>query len=181
MRGIVFTEFLEMVESKFGLETQDSIIENSNLPSGGSYTSVGTYDFNEMVSLITQLSEVTKISAGDLIYTFGQYLFNGLGNAHPEIIQSYKSPMALIYSIEDHIHVHVKKLYPDAELPTFKILDKTNTTLSMIYSSSRGLYRLAHGLMEKTFEHFNDTAKITYELLKEDGTEVKFDIATNGE
>lgn len=180
MKGIVFTEFLEMVESKFGLETLDVIIENSNLPSEGSYTSVGTYDFNEMVSLITQLSGVTKIPAGDLIHAFGLYLFDGLANSHPEVVQSYKSPLALLYSIEDHIHVHVKKLYPDAELPTFKVLDKTDTTLSMIYSSSRGLYRLAHGLMEKTFEHFNNTAQITYQLLKEDGTEVQFDIVTNG-
>ncbi len=60
MKGIVFTEFLEMVEDKFGLETVDSIIENSNLPSEGIYTSVGTYDFNEMVSLITSLHKKQK-------------------------------------------------------------------------------------------------------------------------
>lgn len=180
MKGIIFTEFLEMVETKFGLETVDTIIENSNLPSEGIYTSVGTYDFNEMVSLITRLSEQVKLPAGDLIYAFGLYLFTSLGKAHPEVIQSYTSPLALLYSIEDHIHVHVKKLYPDAELPTFKILEKTDTSISLIYSSSRGLYRLAHGLMEKTFEHFNGKADISYQLLKEDGTEVKFDIVQHG-
>ncbi|EAR02321.1 heme NO-binding domain-containing protein [Maribacter sp. HTCC2170] len=180
MKGIVFTEFLEMVETKFGLETVDNIIEKGNLQSNGIYTSVGTYDFNEMVSLITGLSGEVNIPVDDLIYTFGLYLFTSLGKAHPEVIKSYDSPLDLLYSIEDHIHVHVKKLYPDAELPTFKILDKTNTSISMIYSSSRGLYRLAHGLMEKAFEHFNGSANITYELIKEDGTEVKFDITQNG-
>ena len=180
MKGIVFTEFLEMVEASFGLETTDNMIENSNLPSEGIYTSVGTYDFNEMVSLITSLSEEVKIPANDLIYTFGLYLFDSLGKAHPEVIKSYNSPLALLYSIEDHIHVHVQKLYPEAELPTFKILEKTNTSISMIYSSSRGLYRLAHGLIEKCFEHFNGSATIEYELLKEDGTEVKFDVTQNG-
>ncbi len=180
MKGIVFTEFLEMVESKFGLEVTDSIIENADLPSEGIYTSVGTYDFNEMVSLITNLSEEVKIPADELIYAFGLYLFNSLSKAHPEVIQSYKSPLGLLYSIEDHIHVHVKKLYPDAQLPTFKILEKSDTSISMIYSSSRGLYRLAHGLMEKTFEHFNGSANITYDLLKDDGTEVKFVIVQNG-
>ncbi|MFD0798309.1 heme NO-binding domain-containing protein [Maribacter chungangensis] len=180
MKGIVFTEFLEMVESKFGLQTVDTIIESADLPSQGIYTSVGTYDFNEMVSLITELGTVTKISSGDLIYAFGLYLFASLTNAHPEVIQSYNSPLALLYAIEDHIHIHVKKLYPDAELPTFKILEKTDTSLTMIYSSSRGLYRLAHGLMEKTFEHFNETASVSYELLKEDGTEVQFHIVQHG-
>ncbi len=31
MKGIVFTEFLELVEHKFGLEVVDEIIEKSNL------------------------------------------------------------------------------------------------------------------------------------------------------
>ena len=106
-------------------------------------------------------------------------MFVSLGKAHPDVIKSYNSPIGLLYSIEDHIHVHVKKLYPDAELPTFKILEKTDTSISMVYSSSRGLYRLAHGLIVKCFEHFNSTAKVSYELLKEDGTEVKFDIVQN--
>lgn len=180
MKGIVFAEFLEMVESKFGLETVDTIIESANLPSQGIYTSVGTYDFNEMVSLITELGAVTDIELGELIYTFGHYLFASLGNAHPEVIQSYNSPLSLLYSIEDHIHVHVQKLYPDAELPTFKILEKTDTSLTMVYSSTRGLYRLAHGLIEKTFEHFNETAAVSYDLLQEDGTEVQFHIVQNG-
>ena len=49
MKGIVFTEFLEMVEASYGLQTVDTIIENASLPSEGAYTAVGTYDFNEMV------------------------------------------------------------------------------------------------------------------------------------
>ena len=169
-----------MVEAKFGLAVVDSIIEDSELPSAGIYTSVGTYDFNEMVSLITNLSSTVKIDAGTLIYTFGHFLFASLGKAHPEVIKSYSTPIGLLYSIEDHIHVHVQKLYPDAELPTFKILEKTDTSLSMVYVSSRGLYRLAHGLIEKCFEHFNSSATVTYELIKEDGTEVKFDILQHG-
>ncbi|MEO9893041.1 heme NO-binding domain-containing protein [Aurantibacter sp.] len=180
MKGIVFTEFLEMVESKFGLEITDNIIENSDLESEGIYTAVGTYDFNEMVSLITSLSNEVNIPVSDLIYTFGLYLFNSLVSAHPDVVKGYKTPLSLLYAIEDHIHVHVQKLYPEAELPSFKILEKTDTSISMIYSSSRGLYRLAEGLMEKCFEHFNGSATIAYELLKEDGTEVKFDVTQNG-
>ncbi|MEH6680474.1 MAG: heme NO-binding domain-containing protein [Sediminicola sp.] len=181
MKGIVFTEFLEMVEGRFGLETVDSIIEASDLPSEGVYTSVGTYDFNEMVQLLKSLNESTNIPIDDLLYTFGHYLFASLGKAHPDVIKSYTSPIGLLYSIEDHIHVHVQKLYPDAELPTFKILDKTDTSISMVYVSSRGLYRLAHGLIEKCFEHFNTSSKVSFELLKGDGTEVKFDVVQDGE
>ncbi len=180
MKGIVFTEFLEMVASNYGLETVDIIIENCNLPSGGAYTSVGTYEFNEMVSLISELSKETGLTQEKLLFSFGHYLFGGLISAHPEVVASYRNPMGLLYGIEDHIHVHVRKLYPDAELPRFKILSKTENSLEMIYISSRGLYALAHGLIEKTFEHFGKKVKVDYKLLKENGTEVKFTIVQDG-
>jgi len=176
MKGIVFTEFLEMVEGRYGLQMVDTIIENATLPSGGAYTSVGTYEFNEMVQLLTQLGKETQLGTNDLLYSFGLYLFDGLARTHPDVVKSYRDPLSLLYSIEDHIHIHVKKLYPDAELPTFKIIEKTNDTLVMIYTSSRALYAMARGLIEKTFQHFKKNAQIDFELLNEQGTEVKFTI-----
>lgn len=180
MKGIVFAEFLEMVEQTFGLETVDTIIEETELPSGGAYTSVGTYDFNEMVQLISALSDKTKVPGGELLFTFGHYLFDILVKVHPEVISAYTNPLGLLYSIEDHIHVQVRKLYPDAELPSFKVLEKSDEKMELVYSSSRGLYPFAHGLMTNTFEHFEKKADIALKLLKEDGTEVQFSITQHG-
>lgn len=47
MKGIIFTEFLEMVEDRFSPEIADRIIEASDLPSRGVYTAVGTYDHTD--------------------------------------------------------------------------------------------------------------------------------------
>ena len=55
MKGIIFTEFLELVEEKFGLGMVDKIISQSELNSGGAYTSVGTYEFSEMLQLNSHL------------------------------------------------------------------------------------------------------------------------------
>lgn len=49
MKGIVFVEFLEMVESTFSAEMADDIIDACDLSSGGAYTSVGTYPHSEIV------------------------------------------------------------------------------------------------------------------------------------
>ena len=35
MKGIVFTEFLEMVEQKFGMDMVNDLIDNNTLSSGG--------------------------------------------------------------------------------------------------------------------------------------------------
>lgn len=180
MKGIIFTEFLEMVEEKFGLEVADQILENTSLESGGIYTAVGTYDFNEMVSLLTALSQTVEMDPGSLLFAFGHYLFGGLGKAHPEVIASYKDPLELIYGIEDHIHVQVRKLYPEAQLPTFTILDRNPDHLTLVYQSERGLYAIAHGLMESCFQHFDQHAQVTYKLLEPNGTKVEFQIVRNG-
>ncbi len=85
----------------------------------------------------------------------------------------------MLASIEDHIHVEVRKIYPDAELPTFDVLEKTENSLVMIYKSSRAMHHFGLGLMNKTFEHFNSTATIELEKIKDDGTEVKFIVNKN--
>ncbi|AXT62725.1 hypothetical protein D1816_21060 [Aquimarina sp. AD10] len=179
MKGIVFTEFLELVEDKFGLAVVDKIVEESALASGGIYTAVGTYDFSEMLSLLTHLSAHTKISIDDLLLTYAEHFFGVLASSYPGLIDKYEDPIELLSSIENHIHIEVRKIYPDAELPTFEILEKTSTSLVMIYKSSRAMYNFGLGLMNMTFAHYNSTATILLEKIKEDGTEVKFSITKN--
>ncbi len=62
MKGIVFSEFIELVEEKFGLETVDTILDNSELSNGGAYTAVGTYPHQEMFILVKALSDKTDLS-----------------------------------------------------------------------------------------------------------------------
>lgn len=179
MKGIVFTEFLDLVEAKFGLEMVDAIIESSQLESKGIYTSVGTYEFSEMLQLLKQLSANTDISIDNLLLVYGEHFFSVIETSYPSLLATYKGPIDMLSSIENHIHIEVRKIYPDAELPTFKTIEKTDTSLIMIYKSSRAMHHFGLGLMNKTFEHFNSTAKIVLEKLNEDGTEVKFMITEN--
>ena len=167
MKGIVFTEFLELAENKFGLEMVDTIIINSDLKSNGVYTSVGTYSFSEMLQLLNHLSENTGISKDDLLLTYGEHFFGVLEVSYPELLNSYTDPMEMISSIENHIHVEVRKIYPDAELPTFDVIEKTDDSLILNYKSSRAMHHFGLGLMNKTFEYFNSTATIELEKIKE--------------
>ncbi|WP_271855472.1 heme NO-binding domain-containing protein [Patiriisocius marinus] len=180
MKGIVFTGFLELVEEKFGFEMVDTIITKSELPSNGAYTAVGTYSFGEMLSLLTNLSNETDISIDDLLLVYGEHFFTVVEDSYPEFLLQYKAPIDMLSSIENHIHVEVRKIYPDAELPTFAIVEKTEDSLVMIYKSSRAMHAFGRGLMNKTFEHFNTKASILVEKIKPNGTEVKFSIKVYG-
>jgi hypothetical protein len=181
MKGIIFTEFLELVEEKFGLEMVDEIIEESNLESKGVYTSVGTYPSSEMFQLLGVLSEKTKISKNALLQTYAEYFFNHIEQHYSHFLNSHSNPIELLASIEDHIHVEVRKIYPEAELPKFEVIEKTENDIVLLYKSSRAMHYFAIGLMKKTFEHFNLSANIVYDKIKEDGTEVKFTITKSDE
>ena len=174
MKGVIFTEFLELVEKKFGLAMVDKIIGQSNLASEGVYTSVGTYEFGEMLQLITHLSTNTDISVDDLLLVYSEHLFAALIKSHPNLVSHYKDPMDLLASIENHIHVEVQKIYPDAQLPTFDLEERTDSKMVMIYKSDQALYMLGKGLMLETFKLFKVPVEITFDKLNEDGTEVRF-------
>lgn len=178
MKGIVFTEFLDLVEDKFGMEMVDTIISNAELESNGSYTAIGTYDFSEMLQLLKNLSENTGIATDDLLLIYAEHFFHVLKDSYPQLLEKYTNPIDLLASIEGHIHVEVRKIYPDAELPTFEVLEKTNDSLTMVYKSSRSMHHFGLGLMKQTFAHFNTEASILLEKIKDDGTEVKFTIKT---
>jgi len=174
MKGIVFTEFLEMVEKEYGYDMVDNIINKSDLPSGGVYTSVGTYAFSEMGMLLHNLSVDTNLSMSQLLNTFGKYLFHTFVKNYPGFFEAAPDAFKFLESIEDYIHVEVKKLYPDAELPSFDTKRLDNNSLEMIYRSERRMADFAEGLIEKTLEHYGETANISKENLTENGTEVKF-------
>ncbi len=174
MKGIVFTEFLELVEDKFGIEMVDAIIEASDLESEGVYTTIGTYNFSEMLQLLKQLSSRTNIAIDDLLLVYGEHFFSVIERSYSGLLETYKDPIEMLSSIENHIHVEVRKIYPEAELPTFIVEEKSENLLIMLYKSSRAMYYFGLGLMNKTFDHFNSTAEINLEKINEDGTEVRF-------
>ena len=62
--------------------------------------------------------------------------------------------------LDDDVHVEVRKLYQDAEVPTFDYQDLSDNRMLFIYQSSRPLADCAHGLIEGCIEHFGETMKI---------------------
>lgn len=160
MKGIVFTEFLEMVEKEFGIDTVDDIIDASNLDSGGSYTSVATYPVEELLSLTEALSQLTQTPVNRLVHSFGQYLANSFVEKFPSFFEEQKTTLEFLKRVDQHIHVEVKKLYPEAELPKFTHQQKDQHTLLLHYQSTRNLPDLAHGLIEGSSLYYKENIDI---------------------
>ena len=163
MKGIVFTELLELVEDQFGLEVADTILERSKLQSGGIYTAVGTYDHNEVLELVTQLSQATGAEIGELVAVFGEYLFGRLAAGHPSFFESLDDTFQLLENVEGYIHVEVRKLYEGAELPTIETERPEANQLIVTYQSTRPFAQLALGLIKGCIAHFGEEITIECE------------------
>lgn len=176
MKGIVFTEFLELVENKFGFEISDKIVNSIDSETNGVYTAIGTYSHTEMVNLVIALSKETDISVDDLLYAYGKHFFYILNSSYPKLINKHKSLFTFFESIENHIHVEVKKLYPDAELPTINTSIISKKEMHLEYISERCLGKFAHGLLESASVHFDKVSSISILKKNQSGSEVTFKI-----
>lgn len=174
MKGIVFTELVEMIETRFSGDFADRVIEECDLPSGGAYTAVGTYDHSELVALVAKLSEMTATPGPDLIMEFGRHLFGRFLVLYPQFFAGVPDALSLLQGIESVIHFEVLKLYPDAQLPHFDVCRKDSATLELIYHSDRHLADLAQGLIEACIEHFGEPIGISREEIMTEARPVRF-------
>lgn len=74
MKGIVFTEFMGMVEQRWGMDMVDDLIDATNPRSKGAYTGVGTYELGELVAYVVELSRRINVPVPDLVKAFGTFL-----------------------------------------------------------------------------------------------------------
>jgi hypothetical protein len=170
MKGIVFIEFKQMVDAVYGEAMMDYLIEAVNPASGGSYTSVGTYHHTELTMMIAKLSERTQKPTAELTRAFGHYLARTFVVKFPDFFKQARNTLEFLKRIDNHIHVEVAKLYPDAELPEFSFDDTDPDVFILNYASTRNLADLAHGLINETILYYGESYQVERENLTEDNT-----------
>jgi len=169
MKGLIFTEFLGLVEEKWDADMVDDIIDACDLPSGGAYTAVGNYDHQEIVALVVELSKRSGVEVPELQRIYGRHLFGKLAAGYPQFIGKTDSVLDFLEEVEHYIHVEVLKLYPDAHLPSFETTRHGPDILEMIYRSSRHLDDVCHGLIEGCMKYFHNEGSVERKPI-EDGT-----------
>jgi hypothetical protein len=177
LKGIVFTEFLEMVEDRHSLAMAQRVIDDAALPHAGGYTAVGTYPPGEMVRMVQAYAGHSGQSAAAVLRQFGRHLFASFERQFPDFFGECAGPLELLESVDQRIHGEVRKLYPDAELPSFDCHRPTPDSLVMVYRSSRGLADLAEGLIEACLAAGNTRHRLARENLDGGaGTHVRFTV-----
>lgn len=173
MRGLIFTELYELIEEKFGYEMLDEIIVDSGVPNDGAYSATGSYPFSELLALVVQLHQKSKLPIETLLEVFGEELFKKLISAHPQF-ETNMNIINFLENVELYIHHEVQKLYPDAELPKFDIVSKNEKEFVFYYRSNKQLHHLAKGLILGASTYFSNPVEI--EMLPQEDKRVLFTV-----
>lgn len=159
----------------------DHVITTASPESGGAYTSVGTYDAGELVAMVVALGAHCGTPAPEVTKSFGVHLFNHFVESHADTLGNVKMTVELLGQVENRIHVEVRKLFPDAELPTIRFTRIDESTAEVIYQSTSPFANLAEGLIASAIAHFGDPIELDREYLApEDGTHAKFVLVRTG-
>jgi hypothetical protein len=176
MKGIVFTEFLEFVGASQGEDFVDDMVAEAGL-ADAAYTSVGTYDFNELSRLLGAYCALTGESSALALNGLGRHLCGVFQKKFPEVFTGCGGLLDFLRSVDGHIHVEVRKLYPDAELPRFEEISGDPNRLVLDYISCRPLADLAIGLIEGASEYYREKVAIVVRPVEADaGARQRFEI-----
>lgn len=160
MKGAVLIALNDFVEENFGPEAWERILENANPASGGVYTSVQNYDDEEVVALVGAVCEELKIDIQQALCQFGRYLFSVLNDKYSIFTKIQPDFYKFLASVEDVVHVEVKKLFPDAYLPTLKAVDQSDSHIVLKYISRRRMCSLAEGLIRGAAKQYGVNVSI---------------------
>lgn len=170
MKGIIFTEFFDLVAERFSEDVLDEIIDRSELPHDGAYTAVGNYPFEELASLLGSLAGVSGLDAEELVSAFAGHLAKTFATKFPQFFEN-KSFIEFLESVDSHVHVEVRKLYSDANPPEFRTRRLNDSSIEMEYRSHRPLAGLAEGLIRAVAGAFNQPIELTRDDRKKDAGE----------
>lgn len=171
MKGVIFTVFQQMVETEFGLECWERLINHGDIGSGGIYISVDDYPDAELFELVNNLSDYASLPVPTLIEHFGEYLLPHLIGSLPAEFFHYDDLWSLLAAIDEVIHVEVKKLNPGALTPIIKVVKREPGKMTLSYQSPRKMCLLAIGLIRQAGKHFDTPVTVTHRQCMHEGAD----------
>ena len=177
MKGIILSEFVEFLETSLGDDRAQKIINESQVPSLGAYSRVGLYDYQELIQLLTRTVSETDTEASILLERFSEHLFTVFKRDYNVFFEGVTSAAEMLTQIDNHIHVEVLKLYPDAELPKFEYT-RDGHQLTLNYQSPRPLATVAQALVSACLKYFGDKETLLNSSIAQDQKSATFVIQT---
>lgn len=154
MKGIIFNAFEQFVIANHGEDFFDDVLARCSLATHEPFVGPGTYPDEDLLELVGQTVKQLGVPLPDALRAFGRFAFPALASAFPVCVRPHGDARSFLRSVDDVIHVEVRKLHPDAATPTFHYRDDGDA-LVIEYHSPRALCHVMEGLIDGVADHFS--------------------------
>ncbi len=170
MKGVIFNLLENLIVDKFGDEILEEIYAAAHFSvDAPPFVGPETYPDSDLFAMVTLLSEKTKLPVDDLVYEFGKYMFPILADMYPVFFDNVNSPLEFLKSVNDIIHLEVKKLFEGAKPPIIKVEDVNHKQAKLRYSSERKLCKLLEGFLDGVADYFGQKISYSHQQCMRDG------------
>jgi len=181
MKGVIFNVLEDFIVAHSDEQTYEEIFASCPLHSHKGYVGPGTYPDADLNSIVAGACQRLGLVPDQAIELFGEFLFPRLAGKYPHFIEAHTDPLTFLKTVDEVIHVEVRKLMRNTNLPSITCIDgATPDTLIVKYQSDRQLCRLMHGLLKGVGVHFDVTLNISETECVRDGADsCRFDVCTS--
>lgn len=148
MKGLVFTEFLQLIEETHGIDCVDRVIDACALSHGGAYTSVGDYEIGELGQLAAAYAQECGESIQSMLKTYGIFLIARLESSHAAYFEEAEGSFAFLKGLDGKVREEVRNLYPEANLPRIAVLGEEGASLTLAYREDPAFAPIIQGMIE---------------------------------
>jgi len=178
MKGVLFTEFQNLIEAEFGLEVLDHVIDKASpeLSTNGAYTSVGTYPHTELLAQLDALVSLVDAELDAMLLAYAYRLMDSFEASYPQFFESHTDLFSFLLKVESQMHAGVRKLYPEANPPTLEVEKKSDESLSLTYRSHRPLSVVVVPLLKAAARRYETAISVEIVSTTEDGSNQEVEI-----
>lgn len=177
MKGVVFNLLEEAVTRAFGADTWDALVDSAGV--SGAYTSLGNYPDDDVEALVAAAGRALSLDRDAVLRWFGVNAMPILAELYPDFFRAADA-RAFVEGINTIIHAEVRKIYPGAACPHFRMRAHPSGDLVMDYLSTRNMCALAQGFVEGAAAWFGETVEFRHTACVSQGApHCTFQIAWN--
>ncbi|PKQ63882.1 hypothetical protein BZG02_07655 [Labilibaculum filiforme] len=177
MKGIFFTEFLEMIEKDYGLSLAEKIISDLGVGNNGVYEAIADYPYNQFVEMCDLLSFELRISVSDVVKNFGEYLFSRLVILFRPSFAGNSNIFDFLGKMDEFMHGKIQENFMQVDIPHFRAIKINDSTFQMSFQTEKILVDLAIGLFMGCQRFFNEELTLSTECISEKNKLVCFTLS----
>jgi methyl-accepting chemotaxis protein len=172
MKGTVVSIWLNTCRKLYNDSQVNEAMNHAGWETNKIFSPLEEVDDKVIAKFISKLSEVRSLTKEKLWNDIGRDNIQSFVNVYP-IYFKKKSAYEFLKSLND-IHIAITKKISGAKPPAVDIVQISKRKAVMTYSSKRKMFDYFLGMLEGTFEYFNE--QLEYEILEKSGDMMKVEM-----